>query len=163
MKNLYLPLAILALILSACSSTEYVPRNTIAVRTFDLNIHSLQGPVRVDPISNGAAMRAVHFNMLGDSAMWLDADSKQPIVFSLADVKGYTINDRVEGGLQGMLFGIGAGVALGTAVDLAADNPGGGHGIIGLGVLVGEFGGLIIGELIGADHHVVFGNEPPPR
>src|SRR4051812_15043713 len=85
MKLLIPALAFMAMFVSACGSTEYIPRKTVTVRTFDLNITSLRGPARVDLLSKPAVLRGNHFNILGDSAMWLDAESKQPVVISLAD------------------------------------------------------------------------------
>jgi hypothetical protein len=143
----------IALTVSACGTTESIPRETLRVRAFDLSMQSMQsmgGRVKVSARSS-SEMAAHHFNMRLDSALWIDPATERPIIIATSEMRSVTMRDPLSGALQGIGFGavLGAGagaLAGGLADDGSKFNAGSGAGLGALvGIIVGEVTGLIIG------------------
>jgi hypothetical protein len=153
---------------SACSTTEYVPRNTLKVRTFDLNERTSVSPVNVSFRSSPNPLRVRCFKIIGDSALWLNDTMTDLSGTPLSEVLGFTVHRSSSHAV--MEVGTLVGSALGTAYVLAYskrqrsfDGVYGDfltiYGSAGAGMILGYF----VGKFIDKDEQYIFDNPPPPR
>lgn len=126
-------------------STVRMSRTTAKVRAYDLNLKAQRGPVRVQ-LHGRPFVAAEHFNILADSAMWIDT-AGSPVILPLHTLERFTILDRSEG----MIWGMGGGLLGGTTVALLTRSNSDLSNIdfaalVYAGALVGMLVGLLIGE-----------------
>jgi hypothetical protein len=138
-----------ALLLSSCSTTEYVPRNTLKARTFDLNFQARLFPTSVMMQKEVTSTPVDYFSIIADSAHWLMKEAAVPMAIPLGNLQSITINDQQKGLVMGALIGAGVGTLGGVGFVLLRDHDEMAGSIIlagfGLGGLVGEILGFSIG------------------
>jgi hypothetical protein len=136
--------------LAACSA-ENISRNSLKVRTTELNLASLRGPVTVVG-TDGTRSEARYFSLVGDSAMWVEPKTENVRSIPLPHLGSFVVHDHVMSTLLGGLAGIGVGAVIASGLDGKSDETRAGV------LLGGELFGFLAGSLFSYDRTYVIDN-----
>lgn len=150
MKTSLIYFVVLAFLVTGCSTTDRFPRAAAKARAFDINVHSIRGPVTIRLNTRAEPYKAEFFTLQADSAYWSDYSTGSIMSAPLQAINEVSVQDRLTGMLHGAIGGIVPGAAVGAAFQ--KDN----NAAVPLAILGGYAAGGLLGYLFGFQRHFVF-------